>query len=199
MYHFTSIEISNTRPVGWWQIYKGRLLCSEEDGVAGLHAHVCPLRAFHFATGPILHKVNLISRFLDGYHYVGHRRQIIASIDARELAHKFARWYALQVIDKWAAPDVVYEYLKTGNEKLRKDSRAESREALKHSKTWGIWKAKRERAWAAVAARSAACPMYGTKAMFFAGRAAAAAIGAGMSEEKQRTKFKEMVDEAFGD
>lgn len=37
---------------------------------------------------------------------------------------EFARWCALQVIDLRDAPDVVREYLETGNEKIRSAARA---------------------------------------------------------------------------
>ena len=42
---------------------------------------------------------------------------------------EFARWCALQVIDKWDAPDFVREYLKTGNEELRLNALAAARAA----------------------------------------------------------------------
>lgn len=42
----------------------------------------------------------------------------------KEALREFARWCALQVIDKWDAPVSVREYLETGNESLREDARS---------------------------------------------------------------------------
>ena len=59
----------------------------------------------------------------------------------KETLREFARWCALQVIDLWDAPDVVYEYLKTGDETLRDAARAAA---------WGIVRNDaRDIAWAA--------------------------------------------------
>ena len=52
-------------------------------------------------------------------------RTIIAMLGAERtttLLQDFARWCALQVVDLWDAPDVVREYLTTGDETLRADA-----------------------------------------------------------------------------
>lgn len=45
------------------------------------------------------------------------------------LLREFAWWCALQVIDMWQAPDIVKEYLETGNEELRDAAWAAARDA----------------------------------------------------------------------
>ena len=63
---------------------------------------------------------------------------------------EFARWCALQVIDKWDAPDFVREYLKTGNEELRTYARAAAAKGYGISPRDAMWYA------TSVSARSAA-------------------------------------------
>jgi hypothetical protein len=53
---------------------------------------------------------------------VASERTVIAMLDAdttEKLLRDFARWCALQVIHLWDAPDVVRQYLETGDESLR--------------------------------------------------------------------------------
>ena len=87
---------------------------------------------------------------------------------------EFARWCALQVIDKWDAPDIVREYLKTGNEKLRLDARAAANAAANAAAYDAAWydayAAARAAAYAANAAADAA-----TYAAAYAANAADAA------------------------
>jgi len=43
-----------------------------------------------------------------------------------EVWRVYARWCALQVINLWDAPEVVLEYLNTGNENIRKSALADA-------------------------------------------------------------------------
>ena len=70
---------------------------------------------------------------------------------------EFARWCALQVIDLRDAPDVVREYLETGNEKIRSAARNAARNAA-WAAAWAAawpdawpaaWNAARNAAWSA--------------------------------------------------
>ena len=80
---------------------------------------------------------------------VASERTVIAMLSVEQtdkLLHDFARWCALQVIHLWDVPNVVRQYLETGDESLRAAARA------------AAWDAAREAAWAAAwdAARAAA-------------------------------------------
>jgi hypothetical protein len=76
--------------------------------------------------------------------------------DATEkLLRDFGRWCALQVVYLWDAPDVVRQYLETGDESLRKAAR----DAAWEEASWEAARAAaRDAAWAAArdAARAAA-------------------------------------------
>ena len=102
----------------------------------GLHLSRKPLDALEYAPGPIIYKVigsGVICPHGEPVNkYVCSERTYIAGgIDASNTLWKFARMCALDVIHLWNAPDVVVEYLKTGNEKLRAASRAASWAALR--------------------------------------------------------------------
>jgi hypothetical protein len=57
------------------------------------------------------------------------RRMIVQRKDITALLRCFARKQALSVIHLWDAPEVVREYLETGNEELRDAARAASGDA----------------------------------------------------------------------
>ena len=121
-YHFTSATLRDGRPippVGEWLEHDGPVV----PCVSGLHASEHPFDALQYAPGPMLHQVelegDLISHGEPVDKWCGRRRRIIASIDATDVLRAFARQCAMEVIDQWAAPPVVREYLETGNESLR--------------------------------------------------------------------------------
>ena len=68
-----------------------------------IRAHEHPFDALMNAHGPVLRIFDMWS---------------VATFDATDLLREFARWCALQAINKWDAPDVVREYLETGDESL---------------------------------------------------------------------------------
>jgi hypothetical protein len=70
------------------------------------------------------------------------------------LLQDFARWCALQVIDLWDAPDVVREYLTTGDESLSEAARAAA--STSAARAAAMAAARAARAAAAWAARDAA-------------------------------------------
>jgi hypothetical protein len=117
-YHFTGDKLRDGRPiptVGEWLVHEGPI----EMCVSGLHASEHPFDALQYAPGEYLHKVELDGvTITERDKVVARERKIIATIDATKLLRKFARKQALSVIDKWDAPKVVIEYLKTGDEKL---------------------------------------------------------------------------------
>jgi hypothetical protein len=114
--------------------------------------------------------------------WVGRRRKIIATINAEELLREYARWCALQVIHLWDAPQVIREYLETGNDSLREEVGAAAWAAARLT----VGDAARAAHWAADDA-----------AYWAAAEAAYWATQAENSTAKYREKFQQMVDEAF--
>ena len=118
-YHFTSDKLRDGRPipaVGEWLNHEGQIVMCE----SGLHASAHPFDALMYAPGNLLHKVILQDIVKEGDDKVVARsRKIIATIDATELLRKFTRQQALSIIHLWDAPEIVKEYLETGNEELR--------------------------------------------------------------------------------
>ena len=114
-YHFTK-DGSPIPPVGKWLEHTGDVvLCG-----AGLHFSRDPFDALSYAPGNLLHLVegdDIVEE--DESKGVCRRRKIVASINAENLLRECARKWALDVIDKWDAPDVVVKWLKTGDESLR--------------------------------------------------------------------------------
>tara|TARA_Y100000310_G_C20644546_1_gene795821 strand:- start:1224 stop:1874 length:651 start_codon:yes stop_codon:yes gene_type:complete len=145
-WHFTKGQyLRNGEPlpkVGEWLKLPGPpRMCSY-----GLHASVSPLDALDYAPGGTLHRVRIGGEIIAGTDkIVGTERRIIWTLDedmANKTFREFARWCALQVIDKWDAPDVVREYLETGDESIRDAS-------------WDAsWDAARDASWAASRAAS---------------------------------------------
>ena len=190
-YHFTNgNKLRDGRPVpaiGEWLEHDGDVIPCE----SGLHASPTAFDALQYAPGAMLHKV-----YLDGVivehgspvdKYAASRRMIVASIDATDVCRRFARRVALDVAHLWEMPDVVRQYLETGDESLRDAAWAAARAAAWDA-AWGARAAARAAAWDAawVAAGDAA-------------RAAAWVATRDAAREKYRGWFDEMVEEAFGD
>jgi len=114
----------------------------------GLHASVRAIDALEYAPGPIVWRVELSGEIKAGHDKcVATRRTYIAGgVDASVVMRAFARRCALDVAHMWDMPDVVREYLTTGDESIRDAARAAARDAA--------WDA--ARAAASAAARAAA-------------------------------------------
>ncbi len=126
----------------------------------GLHASVHPADALEYATTATLWMVDLGGEILEhgGDKIAASERTYLARIDATELLRAHARWCASQVIDLWDAPDVVRQYLATGDESLRAAARAAAWAAAWAAARAAAGDAARAAAWAAAgdAARAAA-------------------------------------------
>ena len=125
-YHFTGKTLRDGRPIppiGEWLEHDGPLVPCK----SGLHASAHPFDALKYAPGNMLHRVELEGDLvLHGDppdKCVGRRRKIIATIDATSLLREYARWCASQVLYLWDAPQVVRDYLATGDESLRAAAR----------------------------------------------------------------------------
>jgi hypothetical protein len=113
----------------------------------------------------------------------------------------FARWCALQVLHLWDAPDIVVEYLKTGNEDLRKKAKHDAL-AVANAAAYAAYAANdaaNADAYAAYAANAAAYAAYAANdaanaAAYAAYAANDAANAANDVKEKQRNKFNEFIN-----
>jgi hypothetical protein len=171
-YHFVNDKLRDGRPVpadGEWLEHAGAVKLCE----SGLHASLHPLDALQYAPGGVLCLVELGGEILHGDDkVVASRRRIVKRIDAEPLMREFARWCALQVIELWDAPEVVRQYLTTGDESLRAAAWAAAGDAARAAAGAAAWAA----AWAA--ARAAAGDAAGAAAWAAARAAAWAAAGA---------------------
>ena len=146
----------------------------------GLHGSIKPLDALAYAPGPLVWRVRLSGLIVphNSDKIVASERTYIAGDDATETLRHFARLCALDVIDLWDAPDIVRQYLKTGDESMRAAARdaarnaawaatraatraaarAAARNAARAATRNAAWDAARDAAWAAAraAARDAA-------------------------------------------
>ena len=157
----------------------------------GLHGSRKIMDALRYAPGSICCKAEIWGEVKEeNDKLVGRNRKILKMINAEKILRKFARLCALDVIDKWDAPEVVIKYLKTGNEKLRDATWVAARDA-----TWGAARAAaRDAAWVAawVAARDAAWD-----AAWVAARDAARVAARVAAWEKQEKRLVRMMNEAM--
>ena len=121
----------------------------------GLHQSKKPLDALRYAPG---HWIGYCEAWggieEQDDKFVARHREYLWVADAEATLRKFARLCALDVIDKWDAPDVVVRYLKTGDETIRDAAWAAAGAAARAAEAaaWAAWAAARAAAWAAWAA-----------------------------------------------
>ena len=191
-YHFTSDILrdgSPIPPVGKW------LAIPKEKEIhicgCGLHASEHPMDALKYASGNMLHRV-VLEQFgeRDDDKVVARRRKIIASVDAIALLQRTARKFALDVIHLWKAPDVVREFLETGNPELAAAAaRVAARAAARAAAAWA--------ATAVSAAARAAAAEAVSAAAWEAARAAAWAAAREAFTKAQRDYFLSEVNKEF--
>ena len=173
-YHFTGDKLRDGRDVpaiGEWLEHKGpAVLCQ-----SGLHASRTPFQAFSFAPGFQLHKVEIagIVAEIDD-KLVSTKRKIIASLDAKEIILSFARKQALSVIHLYDCPQVLREWLETGDPAKQKDASATSAAASAAARAASAAYAATATANAATSAASAAYTAYAAYAYASAAASAAA-------------------------
>jgi hypothetical protein len=117
----------------------------------GLHASERLIDALQYAPGTLLCRVvcsGAIEHEVD--KLVCERRTILWRLDATEVLLEFARWCALEVAHLWAMPEVMREYLTTGDDGLRPLALREATQAA--AALASSWAA----AWAVVARAEAA-------------------------------------------
>ena len=161
-WHFVGEKLRDGRdipPDGKTLVHKGPLeLC-----VSGLHASKRLMDALQYARGNTVCRVKCSGTILkDTDKLICTRRTIEWRLDATELLRSFARQCALDVAHLWDMPDVVRQYLTTGDESLRAASRdaasdaawAAARAAASDAASDAAWAAASDAAWDA--ARAAA-------------------------------------------
>lgn len=149
-YHFVGDTLRDGRPIppdGEWLVHEGPVAICE----SGLHASLHPFDALQYAPGNTLCLVeceDVVAEQDD--KLVCRRRMIVKRADATDMLRTFARQCALDVIHMWDAPQVVRDYLTTGDETLM----VAARDAVWDAAWDAVWDA----AWAAAkdAARAAA-------------------------------------------
>jgi hypothetical protein len=153
------------------------ILCEQ-----GLHGSKRILDALSYAPGPVVWRVKLSGDVVVGDDKVAAtNREYQWGYDATEVLRRFARKCALDVIHLWDAPDVVVQYLKTGDESLRDAAGAAA---------GGAWTA----SWAARAASWTAARFAAGAAAGAAWTAAGAADGAwAAAREKQNRRLTSMI------
>jgi len=126
-YHFALSDLKLGYEDGR-KIVVGEKLTVDEDPILykrGLHASKQPLHACRYASGPVLCRVRLSGQVAHGSDQsVATERRVLWLFSATGLLHHFSRWCAAQVVHLWDAPDVVLEFLRTGNENLREEALA---------------------------------------------------------------------------
>jgi hypothetical protein len=161
--------------VGKWLKHSGKLVMCE----SGYHASKRLIDALQYAPGDTICRVEVRGTIIhDSDKMVASERRCLWAIDGKDVLRRSTRLCALDVIDKWDAPEIVRRYLETGDESIRADARAA--------------------AWAAGAARSAgvaawAAAIAGGDAGWAAARAAGAAWAAGAARDKQNRRLTAMV------
>lgn len=190
-YHFCGATLRDGRPIpadGEWLVHEGQVTICE----TGLHASSHPFDALQFAPGATLCIVeceDIVTEHVD--KLVCRRRKIVKRIDATELLWKASREYAKSVLHLWDAPQVVKDFLDTGDESLMAAARAAARAAASADAWAAAMAAARDAGWDA-----------GWDAAWDAARdaawAAARAAGWAAARAAQRDLFAKLVEEAFG-
>jgi len=137
---------------GQWLVHRGPLVMCE----SGLHASKRIIDALKYASGSVICRVELGGEIVHGEDKsVAERRQCLWYIDGTDLLRKFARMCALDVIHLWDAPDIVIQYLRSGDETIRAAAWAAARaaaEATAWAAAWAAAEAAGAAAWAAARA-----------------------------------------------
>jgi len=187
-WHFVGNTLRDGRPIppdGEWLVHAGPVeICS-----TGLHASRRPWHALKYAPGPVLCRVecdDVVTEEDD--KLVCRRRRIIERAGITETLRYYARMQALSVIHLYDdPPDVVLDYLMTGDESIRDAAWAAARDAARDAARAAARAAARDAAWDA--ARAAAWAAAWAAARDAAGAAAWAAAG---------TEFDALIYEQFG-
>lgn len=143
-YHFVGAKLRDGRPIpadGEWLVHDGPLTICR----SGLHASRRPCHALHYAPGATLCEVECDD--IGAEHedkLVCRRRRIVRRVDATAMLRRFACDQALLVVHLWSPPQVVLDYLRTGDGVLptaawRAAPSAQLRTPQVAQAAWGAW------------------------------------------------------------
>lgn len=150
----------------------------------GYHGSLHPFDALQYAPGDTLCYCEYRGQIIhESDKFVAEQRRIVTRMDATEMLHYYARMQAISVAHLWEPPDVLLDFLMTGDRSLRA--------------TWAAWDAASpvQAAWAAcdparaparAAARAARAATWAARDACDPARAAA------------RDDFAALVYECFG-
>ena len=123
-WHFVSADrkLRNGRPlvIGKRLTHTGAIKLCE----SGYHASLRAIDALVYAPGPVICRVEIENFVQDKDKLAARYRTALWAYDATDVLRVFTRSCALDVIDKWACPEIMRQWLLTGDESLR--SAAES-------------------------------------------------------------------------
>ena len=115
-WHFVGERLRDGRLIpsdGEWLTHGGNIVLCQ----SGLHASLDPWDALRYAPGETLCLVECDGNVMySDDKLVCARRRIVRRLDATEVLRYFARIQAASVLHLWDAPDVVIDYLMTGDE-----------------------------------------------------------------------------------
>jgi hypothetical protein len=155
-WHFVSNTLRDGRPIppdGEWLVHDGKCVICE----TGLHVSIRLTDALQYAPGSTICRVAVRDIAVRGDDkLVARKRMILWRLNSSDdVLRAFARKAALSVIHLWEAPDVVRQYLETGDETLR----AAARDAAMAAAMAATWAAARAATWAAARAATRAATL----------------------------------------
>jgi hypothetical protein len=168
----------------------------------GLHGSVRILDALQYAPGPVVWEVELGGTIVEhrdrDKHVATERTYLRGGIDVSETLRAFSRWAALSVATLWDMPQVVREFLETGDEKLAVYAAAAAANAAAAYAAAAAANAyaaanAANAAYAAADANAAAAAFAAYAAAAFAAYAAAA-YAANVKEEELNNRLLEMIE-----
>lgn len=193
-WHFVGATLRDGRPIppdGVWLEHDGALELCE----SGYHGALRALDALNHAPGSTICWCEFGGEIVRGHDkLVAARRRILWRVDGKAVLRALARWYALQLAHLWDMPDVVRQFLETGNETLRAEAEDAARAAA--------WDAAWDAAWAAAGAATAAAWeaawVAARDAAWYAAWYAAWADARVTARDAQNTQLEAMIHEAHG-
>ena len=123
---------------------------------SGLHASSNIMDALCYAPGPVICCVEMRGQVIKGNDKAiaseRYCKWMLTADQSEQVLKHFARWCALQVVHFWDAPQVVTDYLLTGDESIWEAARAAAWEAAREAAWEATWEAAREAARATIRA-----------------------------------------------
>jgi len=180
-------------PIGEWLEEKEVAICEK-----GLHASWRAIDALTYSThlyqlAACLVEVEDVAQEQDD-KFVCHRRKVLAWTPANDLLRLFARECAISVLHLWNAPDVVKEYLDTGDESIRQQAGADASAAgARHAYAAYAAAYAADAAYAAADAAAAAVVAAYSAAYYSAAYSAAADAARSKARDEQNTMLESIL------